>query len=102
MLCEVVQILIFLHTMLLGVKCLPPLASKGFGLNEINCEELEIMRVDPLHDFRNLIQNILIELPSCAPKNGVGGRIKDFCSNINGKYCLLVGVVLIQLNSSFK
>lgn len=69
-----------------GVKTLPPLASKGYSLDEINCSQLEIMRVDPLHDFRNLIQSILAELPAYAPDNNVGVRIKDYCTTINGKH----------------
>jgi hypothetical protein len=52
-----------------GVQRVPALLYPNLPLDEINCDEYEILGFEPLHDISHHIENIPTELPSHLPSH---------------------------------
>lgn len=68
-----------------GLKRLPALLSQGETLNSLSLHWYEIIMTEPLHDLKNLICNILDELPKQLPNRQLCKDMEAYITTLKGK-----------------
>lgn len=68
-----------------GVHRLPALCTQGHSLEQLGLQNYEVVHCDPLHDFKNVIQNLMEELPHQVQNLKLKSKVSEFCTTCIGE-----------------